>query len=157
MDSLDLKLLAALQEDASRTNAALAAEVGLSPSSCLRRIRSLRSAGVIRKTVAIIDRRTIGRSLTAIVEVQLARHGERHLGGFLKRAKAERFVSQAYAVTGEVDAVLVLRLADMGEYDDLCERLLRDEDEITRFRTMIVTQIVKDETAVPLDGASQRI
>lgn len=157
MDRLDLRLLEALQADAARTNAALADEVGLSPSSCLRRIRRLKAKGVIRKTVAIVDRTKIGPSLTAIVEVELARHDERRQSAFLLRAKAEPIVSQAYAVTGDVDVVLLVRPSDMTEFDELCESLLRDGDNVARFRTMIVTRTAKEETAVPLNGAALRI
>ncbi len=55
MDKIDRKLLKLLQEDASRTNAELAAEVGLSPSSCLRRIRRLHDTGVIDRVVAVLN------------------------------------------------------------------------------------------------------
>jgi Lrp/AsnC family leucine-responsive transcriptional regulator len=61
MDRIDRRLLNLLQEDASRTNARLAEEVGLSPSSCLRRIRRLTSAGVIDRIVAVLNPAKAGR------------------------------------------------------------------------------------------------
>ncbi|GAB1584560.1 hypothetical protein PPNSA23_45030 [Phyllobacterium phragmitis] len=70
MDRIDRKLLNLLQRDASRTNADMADEVGLSPSSCLRRIRRLRRTGVIQRIVAILNPATIGRPLRALVTVE---------------------------------------------------------------------------------------
>lgn len=149
MDRLDLKILAALQADASRTNAALADEVGLSPSSCLRRVQRLQATGVIRKTVALVDPGALGRGLAAIVEVELERHGDQRMRAFLAGARTEPAVTHAYAVTGEVDVVLMLRLVDMAEYQGVCERLFRDDANVARFRTLFVMDAAKEETAVP--------
>lgn len=157
MDRLDLKLLAALQKDASRTNAALAEEVGLSPSSCLRRVQRLKAKGVIRRTVALIDPAVLGRGLMAIVEVELERHGSQQIRAFLNIARAEAAVTHAYAVSGEIDVILIMRLIDMNEFHHVCERLFRDDKNIARFRTLFVMQTAKEETAIPVDAAVNRI
>ena len=69
---------------------------------------------------------------------------------FLDLATSEEAVSQAYAVTGETDVVLMLRLRDMDEYDALCDRLFRDRTNVARFFTMVVIRTAKDETAIQL-------
>ncbi|MCW2305741.1 Lrp/AsnC family transcriptional regulator [Rhodobium gokarnense] len=150
MDRLDKKILNLLQRDASRTNVALAEEVGLSPSSCLRRVRRLGRSGIIARIVAILDPARAGRVLKALVTVELKLHGEQHMRRFLDLAVAEEAVAQAYAVTGEIDVVLVLRLKDMEEFDGLCDRLFRDRTNVARFYTMMVIRTAKDETAIPL-------
>ncbi|MCF6121109.1 Lrp/AsnC family transcriptional regulator [Mesorhizobium muleiense] len=150
MDRIDRKLLKLLQEDASRTNADLAAEVGLSPSSCLRRIRRLKSVGVIDRVVALLDPATAGRGMKAIVTVELERHGEQHMRRFLELAAMEPVVIQAYSVSGSTDAVLMLRLMDMDEFDTLCERLFRDRTNVARYYTMFVIRTAKETTAIPL-------
>ncbi|YBV94348.1 Lrp/AsnC family transcriptional regulator (plasmid) [Phyllobacteriaceae bacterium JZ32] len=150
MDRIDRKLLNLLQRDASRTNADMADEVGLSPSSCLRRIRRLRRTGVIQRIVAILNPATIGRPLRALVTVELKLHGEQHMRQFLDLAVKEDAVAQAYAVTGEADVVLMLQLRDMEEFDALCDRLFRDQTNVARFFTMMVIRTAKNETAVPL-------
>lgn len=147
MDRIDLKLLAALQADGGQTNQALADAVGLSPSSCLRRVERLKAEGVIRSTVTLVDPAALGRPLTALIEVELARHGAA-LSDFLALARAEPAATHVYAVTGDSDAVLILRLADMDELNALCDRLLRDEHFVTRFRTLIVMQTAKESTAI---------
>lgn len=149
MDQIDRKLLDLLQQDASRTNADLAEEVGLSPSSCLRRIRRLKSTGVIERVVAILNPAKAGKGMRAIVTVELERHGEQHMRRFLDLAAKERAVIQAYSVSGETDAILILRLADMDEFDALCERLFWDRSNVARYYTMFVIRTAKETTVIP--------
>ncbi len=148
MDKIDRKLLNLMQRDASRTNVDMADEVGLSPSSCLRRIRRLRAAGIIERVVAILNPARAGRGIKAFVTVELKLHGEAHMRRFLSLASAEEAVSQAYAVTRETDVVLMLRLTDMEEFSGLCDRLFRDQTNVARFFTMMVIKTAKEETAV---------
>ena len=136
--------------DASRTNAAMADEVGLSPSSCLRRIRRLRQSGIVDRIVAVLNPARAGRVLKALVTVELKLHGEQHMRRFLDLAVAEEAVAHAYAVTGEADVFLMLRLRDMEEYDALCDRLFRDRTNVARFFTMMVIRTAKEETAIRL-------
>ena len=150
MDRIDRKLLNLLQRDAARTNADLAAEVGLSPSSCLRRIRRLRDGGIIDRIVAILNPAKLGRGLKAWVTVELKLHGDQHMRRFLTLATAEPAVATAHAVTGETDVVLMLHLRDMEEFDALCDRLFRDNTNVARFYTMMVIRTAKEETAIRL-------
>ena len=148
MDRIDRKLLNLLQRDASRTNVELADEVGLSPSSCLRRTQRLRKSGVIDRIVAILNPTKAGRMIKALVTVELKLHGEQHMRRFLDVAANEEAVSQAYSVTGEVDVVLMLRLRDMDEYVAVCDRLFSDDHNVARFFTMMVMRTAKEETAI---------
>ncbi len=150
MDRIDQKLLNLLQRDASRTNVEMADEVGLSPSSCLRRTQRLRKSGVIDRIVAILNPAKAGRMIKALVTVELKLHGEQHMRRFLDVAVAEEAVSQAYAVTGESDVVLMLRLRDMEEYVAVCDRLFSDQHNVARFFTMVVMRTAKEETAIRL-------
>jgi Lrp/AsnC family transcriptional regulator, leucine-responsive regulatory protein len=150
MDRIDQKLLNLMQRDASRTNIELADEVGLSPSSCLRRIQRLKKSGIIDRIVAILNPSKAGRAIKALVTVELKLHGEQHMRRFLDIACAEEAVTQAYAVTGESDVVLMLRLRDMEEFDALCDRVFRDQNNVARFFTMVVIRTAKEETAIRL-------
>lgn len=150
MDRIDRKLLNLLQRDASRTNVDIAEEVGLSPSSCLRRVRRLRKAGIIERVVAILNPAKTGRTLKGLVTVELKLHGEQHMRRFLDLATAEDAVSQAYAVTGDNDVVLMLCLRDMEEFDALCDRLFRDQKNVARFVTMMIIRTAKQDTAIQL-------
>jgi DNA-binding Lrp family transcriptional regulator len=148
MDRIDRKLLNLMQRDASRTNVAMAEEVGLSPSSCLRRVQRLSKSGIIDRIVAILNPTKAERRIKALIAVELKSHGEQHMRRFLEIVVAEEAVSQAYAVTGETDVVLMLRLRDMEEFDALCERLFRDQTNVARFFTMMIIRTAKEETAI---------
>lgn len=150
MDRIDRKILNLMQRDASRTNADIADEVGLSPSTCLRRVQRLRKTRVIEKIVAILNPSRAGRGIKALVTVELKLHGEQHMRQFLNLAVQEDAVSHAYSVTGETDVVLMLRLVDMEEFDALCDRLFRDQTNVARFFTMMIIRTAKEETAIRL-------
>ncbi|YCI06096.1 Lrp/AsnC family transcriptional regulator (plasmid) [Ensifer sp. D2-11] len=150
MDRIDRKLLNLMQRDALRTNVDMADEVGLSPSSCLRRTQRLRKSGVIDRIVAILNPAKAGRMIKALVTVELKLHGEQYMRRFLDIAITEEAVSHAYAVTGETDVVLMLRLRDMEEFDSLCDRLFRDQTNVARFFTMMIIRTAKEETAIRL-------
>jgi Lrp/AsnC family transcriptional regulator, leucine-responsive regulatory protein len=150
MDRIDRKLLNLMQRDASRTNVEMADEVGLSPSSCLRRIQKLHKSGVIARIIAILNPAKAGRGIKALVTVELKLHGEQHMRRFLDIAIEEEAVSHAYAVTGATDVVLMLRLRDMEEFDGLCQRLFRDQTNVARFFTMMIMRTAKEETAIRL-------
>lgn len=150
MDKIDKKLLNLMQRDASRSNVDMADEIGLSPSSCLRRVQKFHKTGIIDRIVAILKPAKAGRFIQAIVTVELKLHGEHHMRRFLDLAVAEKTVSTAYAVTGKTDVVLMLRLHDMEEFDELCDRLFRDQNNIARFFTMMVIRTAKEETAIEL-------
>lgn len=150
MDRIDKKLLNLVQRDASRTNADVADDVGLSPSTCLRRMQRLRKSGLIDRVVAILNPAKAGRAIKAFVTVELKLHGEQRMRSFLNQAYAEEAVSSVYSVTGETDVVLMLRLRDMEEFDCLCDRLFRGQNNVARFFTMVVIRTVKEETAIRL-------
>lgn len=150
MDRLDRRLLDLLQHDASRTNAVLAERVGLSPSSCLRRVRRLKKSGVIQRIVAVLDPRKLSRPLRTIVTVEMKEHGEEHLRKFLALASDEPAVVQAHAVTGEIDVLLHFALKDMEEFDAICERLFRNDTNVSRFQTMVVLRTAKDGNTIPI-------
>lgn len=150
MDRLDKKLLNLLQTDASRTNSQLADEVGLSPSTCLRRVARLKAGGFIDRIVAILNSARIGQGLKAFVTVELDRHGEQFTRQFLEEAAAETIVTQAYSVSGQTDVILMLRMSNMAEYEELCGRLFREGTNVVRYYTYFVKRTGKDTTAMQL-------
>lgn len=150
MDALDRKIVTLLQQDADLTNAELSAQVNLSPSSCLRRVQRLKQEGVLLKTVALADPEKLGRTLTAIVDVTLERHGSAARKTFLQQMHREPAIGQAYAVTGETDVLLIMNLVDMKEYQALCDRLFDHDPNVVKFRTLFAMERYKFDTAIPL-------
>src|ERR1700712_421225 len=81
-DEIDRRILAALQRDAGITNQQLAEKVGLSPSPCLRRVKALEDAGIILRRVALLDRKALGLTLTALLQIAMDRHTPERFANF---------------------------------------------------------------------------
>ena len=161
-DSIDWKLLNLLQQDASTSNQALAERAGVSPPTALRRVRRLYEAGLITRTVALLDEDRIaalqGHGLTAIAEVSLDRQGTEHLDAFERRAVAETPVQQCWRVASGPDFMLVLRVRDMSDYQALAERLFTQDANVRNVRVFFATRRAKFGTDIPLSnpGATVR-
>lgn len=152
MDTIDRKILEVLQHDAGLTNVELSEQVNLSPSSCLRRVQHLKEQGVLLKTVALVDPDKLGRSLTAIVDVTLERHGSEARQLFLQQMLEEPAIAQAYSVTGETDVLLIMNLVDMKEYQAICDRLFDHDPNVVKFRTLFAMERYKFDTAISVEG-----
>ena len=110
LDSIDLRLLDALQRDASRSNQALAEAIHVSPATSLRRQRRLEEAGVIEATVAVLSPEALGHGLTAIVEITLDVQGAERIAACETRAAADAGVQQCYRTSGGPDFVLIVQV-----------------------------------------------
>ncbi|MEM9837694.1 MAG: Lrp/AsnC family transcriptional regulator [Pseudomonadota bacterium] len=136
-DQHDERLLELLQEDARAPLDSLAHDVGLSVASVGRRLTRLRKEGVITKEVAIVDPAKVGRAMTFIVAVELIRENASELMTFRQTLQSEPLVQQFYYVTGEADFILIVRAANMTEFEELSERLFLQANNVRRFRTSI--------------------
>lgn len=156
-DAIDWHLLNLLQHDAAASNQALAERAGVSPPTALRRVRRLHEAGLITRTVALLDEDRLaalqGHGLSAIAEVALDRQGAEHLDTFERRAVAESAVQQCWRVAPGPDFMLVLRVPDMPAYQALAERLFTQDANVRNVRTFFATRRAKFSTEVPLGAA----
>lgn len=156
-DAIDWHLLNLLQHDAAASNQALAERAGVSPPTALRRVRRLHEAGLIARTVALLDEDRLaalqGHGLSAIAEVALDRQGAEHLDAFERRAVAESAVQQCWRVAPGPDFMLVLRVPDMPAYQALAERLFTQDANVRNVRTFFATRRAKFSTEVPLEAA----
>jgi Lrp/AsnC family leucine-responsive transcriptional regulator len=117
MDEIDRRILNVLHDHGRIANADLAAAVGLSPSPCLRRVRRLEAAGVIRGYRAVIDPAAIGRGLRVIVGVRLARHGLNDVHAFEEAVIDLPEVVETHHVTGNFDYLVHVEVASLGAYE----------------------------------------
>jgi Lrp/AsnC family leucine-responsive transcriptional regulator len=117
MDEIDLAILTALEHNARLSNADLAAHVGLSPSPCLRRVRKLEDAGVIRGYRAVVDPAAVGRSLRVFAGVRLGRHSRTEVLAFERAVVALTEVIACHHVTGNYDYLLHVEVADLAAYE----------------------------------------
>lgn len=126
MDDVDRAILVALEKDGRISNADLAEQVGLSPSPCLRRVRRLEEAGVIRGYRAVVDPAAVGRGLRVIAGVRLVRHARSEVVAFERAVGRLAEVVQAHHVTGNFDYLLQVEVADLPAYEDFHANKLAD-------------------------------
>ena len=152
LDEIDLRLLDALQQDASLSNVALAERVNVSPPTCLRRVKRLTDEGWIERQVAVLSRDKLGHGLQAIVEVTLDRQGAEHLDAFEARAVAEAAVQQCWRVSPGPDFVLVVHASDMPGYLALTQRLFTQDANVRNVKAFFATKRAKFGTQIVLPG-----
>lgn len=150
LDEVDHRLLALLQDDASRSNQALAEAARVSPATALRRVRRLVEQGVVERQMAIVSPAAFDSGLTAIVEVTLDRQGAERLDAFEARAIAEGAVQQCYRVAPGPDCVLVVWVRDMSHYNALVQRLFTEDANVRNVKSYFATRRSKFEPRVDL-------
>jgi Lrp/AsnC family leucine-responsive transcriptional regulator len=123
LDRIDRKILMALQTDGRLTNQALADLVGLSPSPCLKRVRALEAARLIRTYFAEIDRKACGLSVTAFVRIRLKDHSPDTVATFERKIAAIDAVIECHLMSGGEDYLLEVVVAGHDGY----ERFMREE------------------------------
>jgi len=112
LDETDRRILRLLEQDARVPNNALAAAVGIAPSTCLGRVRALREAGVIRGFHAEIDPAALGRGLQAMIAVRMQAGARSQLTAFAQRIAGRPEVMDVYFVAGADDFLLHVAVRD---------------------------------------------
>jgi Lrp/AsnC family leucine-responsive transcriptional regulator len=162
LDKIDRKILAILQADGRLSNQEVAERVNLSPSPCLRRIRRLEQAGVIRQYVALLAPDKIGLGLLAYVNVRLEKHSDAaaangsRTASVSPRADFAAAVPQwpevvaCYAMTGEMDYLLRVHVEDMEHFSNFMMGTLLRHPAVLDVKSSFALQQIKDTTALPL-------
>ena len=144
MDYIEYKILTALQNNARLSNLELAKEVGLTPSPCLRRVRSLEEKGIISAYSALINQNKVGLSVNVFVQVSLERQTEDHLEIFEERIKEYNEVMEAYLMTGEADYLLRIVVKDLEKYELFLKENLTRIPGVSSIRSYFsLKQVVK--------------
>lgn len=141
LDDTDRELLRHLAADARITNAALAEAVGVAPSTCLSRVRSLRERGVIRGYHADVDPTAVGLPLQAMISVRLQSEALDQLGEFLGLVRRLPAVRDVYFVAGEDDYLLHVATAGTGALRDLVATLNGHRDVARTVTSLIFEHI----------------
>lgn len=157
MDRLDVRILDALQQDGSLTQAQLAERVGSSPSTSLRRAQRLKKSGHLDRCVYLADARKLERGLRTIITVVIRSPKGKTLASFVRKIGKEPAIDLAYGTTGEVDTVLLANFANMEEYRAVCDRLLDDDPHVVRYTTLFAVDRYKECSAVPTDALKAKL
>jgi len=159
IDETDLRLLDALQTDAALSNLALAARVHVSPPTCLRRVKRLWDAGLIKRQIAILDADrlapVLGHGLSAVVEISLDRQGAEMLDAFEQRISTDEAVQQCYRVSPGPDFVLIVHVADMPAYQALAQRLFTSDANVRNVKAFFSVKRAKFEPKLPFPSVKR--
>lgn len=154
LDSLDRRILQALQVDGRVSYEQLAQQVGLSASATLRRVKRLEDSGVIARYTATLNPERVGLGLMAYLNVRLEKHTERHKRNpmDLFRAAVQTWpeVIECTALTGETDYLLRVVVRDMAHYSNFVMDTLLKHPSVQDCRTSFVLDRIKPLSALPL-------
>jgi DNA-binding Lrp family transcriptional regulator len=144
LDELDRRIVALLCEDARSSYAQIGAAVSLSAPAVKRRVDRLRTSGVIHGYTALVDPAALGWTTEAFVELFCT--GRTTPAQLQRATRRHPEVVGSYTVSGEADALVHLRAADISHLEEALERL-RAEPFVTQTRSMIVLSRLVDRPA----------
>jgi len=154
LDDFDRKILVRYQRDTRTPAQEIGAAVGLSAAAVQRRLKRMREAGVIVGDVAHLAPERVGFPTTCIVGVRLECERRTENARFKARISAHPEVQQCYAVTGEVDYMLVVLVRDMAAFEAFADRALYGDANVKSFTTFVVLDRVKVGLAAPITDRS---
>jgi len=150
VDTFDLKMLAALQDDGRLTNQQLADLIGLSASQCSRRRMRLEEEKVISGYHADLSSEALGFNLIAVINITLATHSPDNAKKFRALINRVDEIQEAYALTGDADYVVKAVLRDLKGLSDIVNNVLMPHPSVAHVRSSVVLDRLKESTKLPL-------
>lgn len=151
LDRIDIEILAAVQHNNRLTTEELGQRVGLSATACQRRLKRLRTEGVIEADISIVAPKAVGRPVSMLVLVSLERERADIIDRFKASIRATPEVMIGFYVTGDADFVLLVTAKNMEDYEQFTRRFFYENHDIKGFKTMVVMDRVKAGFALPMD------
>ncbi|PCH45446.1 MAG: transcriptional regulator [Hyphomicrobiales bacterium] len=149
LDQIDRKILRLIQVRADMSLDELAAQVALSRNACWRRIKQMEEAGVIRGRVTLLEPEAVGLGLSVFVMIRTSSHEKNWLEKFKKTVQSMPEIVGAHRMSGELDYVLRVRVADMKSYDRFYQQLIA-KVSIADISASFVMDDIKDTTVLPV-------
>lgn len=156
LDTVDAAILRELQNDGGLTNAELAERIGLSPSPCLRRVKLLTDAGILKKRVALVDAASIDLTVSVFVHVTLEKQVEENLSLFEAAIEDRAEVVECYLMTGESDYLLRVVVPDLAAFERFLMDHLTRIPGVSNIQSSFALHQVKYSTALPIDHLPAR-
>lgn len=150
LDRIDRRIVDALQRDGRLANNELAAQVNLSPSPCLRRVRSLEEAGVIKRYVALVDPAKVGLNMLAYVSVKLEKKGQMPAEDFASAVETWSEVTECYSMTGDMDYLLRVQVEDLDHFSRFIMGKLLKQSGVADVKSSFALQRVKETMVLPV-------
>lgn len=150
LDGVDRKILAILQEDATVSHAELAERVGASSASCWRRIKALEAAGVLTRTVRLVDPRRINRQVNVLCNVRIRSHARETREAFEGFVRSRSEIIECYSMSGEWDYLLRVAVADVSDYNAFLMNTLLHHPAVGGASSHFALETTKYTTALPI-------
>ncbi|MER8537553.1 Lrp/AsnC family transcriptional regulator [Mesorhizobium sp. M1005] len=154
-DRIDARILELMQKDNRITSELLGEKIGLSATACQRRLKRLRSEGIIEADISIVSPNAVGRPIGMIVLAMLERERSDIVDRFKKAIKSSNVVASGFYVTGEADFVLYITASSMEEYEQFTRAFFFDNPDVKEVMTMVVIDRVKSGFCVPIEPPEQ--
>lgn len=151
LDAIDRRLLAELQAEGRVTNVELAQRVGLTAPPCLRRVRALEDAGVIRGYHADLDASKLGFSITVFALVSLKSQAEESLRQFEDHMRTLAEVRECHMLNGEIDFILKIVSKDLQSFQEFLTSKLTPAPNVASVKTSLTIRTAKQVPGVPLE------
>ena len=150
LDAIDRHILKQLQDDGRISNVNLASRIGLSPPSCLRRVRALEQAGYIKSYRALLDERMLGYEVTAFAMVHLASQADSDLKQFEQFVRSRPLVRECWMLSGEIDFILKCVAPDLTSFKAFVAELTA-APHVRNVKTSLTLRNCKEAAIVPLE------
>ena len=150
LDKLDRAILRELQRDGRLTNVDLARRVGLSPSPCLRRVKSLEDRGYISRYAALLDPQRLGRSLRVVAMVSLTDQRHETLQAFEEAILTVPEVMACSLIAGDADYLVTVVARDLEAYHAIFTERLGGLPGVLSMRSLVTMKTVKDTHELPV-------
>lgn len=150
LDSLDLRLLQAVQIDGSLSNVELAERINLSASQCARRLDRLKRDGYIDRVVTVLNPLRFGLTIMVHTSISLRSHDQATNTAFKAFVLEAPEVLECYAETGEADFILKILVRNLSELNQFFDRLLNHTGGVGAMKSGVVMSTIKQTTALPL-------
>ena len=151
LQATDVAILRMLQQDASITTSAIAERLNLSQSPCWRRVNRIEQAGLIRKRVALLDRRALGMEVVVFATVSLTANGRQNLEAFEADIVRHPEVIECYTMAGIWDYMLKIVARDIAHYEAFVRNTLTANESIRELHSHMAVTEIKNSTELPLD------
>ncbi|MBT8154917.1 Lrp/AsnC family transcriptional regulator [Epibacterium ulvae] len=157
LDPIDRMILSELQADGRMTNVELAKRVGISAPPCLRRVRALEEAGLIRGYHADVNARELGFEVQVFAMVGLESQAEHELSAFEQQCRNWPLVRECHMLNGEVDFILKCVSPDLSTFQSFLTGQLLTTPNVASVKTSLVIRGAKDEPGVPFETLEERL
>lgn len=149
IDEIDRKILRLIQAKADMSLDELAGDVSLSRNACWRRIKQMEEAGIILGRATLVEPEAVGLGLSVFVMIRTNEHEKNWLEKFRKVVQSMPEIVGAHRMSGELDYVLRVRVADMKTYDRFYQQLI-SKIPIADISASFVMDDIKDTTVLPV-------